>query len=70
MIPADLTESSLLSALNGTKIAYLDGRLHETALVVAHEVIICITLLDVYQQMISPFVVYLKLHDIHVFVYC
>ncbi|MCH83485.1 5-dehydro-2-deoxygluconokinase, partial [Trifolium medium] len=39
MKPDDLTESSLLSALNGTKIAYLDGRLHETALVVAHEAV-------------------------------
>ncbi|XP_045798259.1 ribokinase-like isoform X3 [Trifolium pratense] len=39
MKPDDLTESSLLSALNGTKIAYLDGRFHETALVVAHEAI-------------------------------
>jgi len=40
MKPDDLPESSLLSAMNGARIAYLDGRLHETALVVAHEVII------------------------------
>ncbi|CAJ2632828.1 unnamed protein product [Trifolium pratense] len=39
MKPDDLTESSLLSALNGTKIAYLDGRFHATALVVAHEAV-------------------------------
>ncbi|KAK7245280.1 hypothetical protein RIF29_40119 [Crotalaria pallida] len=39
MKPADLPESSLLSALNGSRIVYLDGRLHETALVIAHEAI-------------------------------
>jgi len=39
MQPVDLSESSLLTALNGAKIVYFDGRLHETALVVAHEVI-------------------------------
>jgi len=39
MKPADLPESSLLTALNGAKMVYFDGRLHETALVVAHEVI-------------------------------
>lgn len=43
MKPDDLPESSLLSALNGARIAYLDGRLHENALVVANEVVICIT---------------------------
>lgn len=39
MKPVDLPKSSLLTALNGAKIVYFDGRLHETALVVAHEVI-------------------------------
>lgn len=39
MKPDDLPESSILSALNGARIAYLDGRLHETALVVAHEAV-------------------------------
>ncbi|KAK7345708.1 hypothetical protein VNO77_16318 [Canavalia gladiata] len=39
MIPADLPELSLLSALDGAKIVYFDGRLYETALVVAHEAI-------------------------------
>ncbi|MCH82803.1 ribokinase-like, partial [Trifolium medium] len=37
MIPQDLSESSLLSALDGASIVYFDGRLYETALVVAHE---------------------------------
>ena len=37
MIPQDLSESSLLTALNGASIAYFDGRLYETALVVAQE---------------------------------
>ncbi|XP_040869737.1 putative ribokinase/pfkB superfamily isoform X3 [Glycine max] len=37
MKPDDLPESNLLTALNGARIVYLDGRLHETALVVAHE---------------------------------
>ncbi|KAJ1416828.1 Ribokinase-like [Sesbania bispinosa] len=37
MIPDDLSESSLLSAMDGASIAYFDGRLHETAIVVAHE---------------------------------
>ncbi|XP_061368589.1 uncharacterized protein LOC133311552 isoform X2 [Gastrolobium bilobum] len=39
MIPDDLSESSLLSALEGARIAYFDGRLYETALVVAHEAV-------------------------------
>ncbi|RZB48367.1 Receptor-like serine/threonine-protein kinase ALE2 isoform D [Glycine soja] len=33
----DLPESSLLTALNGARFVYFDRRLHETALVVAHE---------------------------------
>ncbi|XP_073316562.1 uncharacterized protein [Primulina huaijiensis] len=37
MIPDDLPESNLLEALDGVKIVYFDGRLHETALVVAQE---------------------------------
>ncbi|WVZ06201.1 hypothetical protein V8G54_019547 [Vigna mungo] len=39
MKPVDLPKSSLLTALNGAKIVYFDGRLHETALVVAHEAV-------------------------------
>lgn len=42
MKPNDLLESSLFAALNGARIAYFDGRLHETAQVVAREVIIYI----------------------------
>ncbi|KAL7226325.1 hypothetical protein ACSBR1_021441 [Camellia fascicularis] len=37
MIPDDLSKLSLLSALDGVRLIYLDGRLHETALVVARE---------------------------------
>ncbi|KAM7521769.1 hypothetical protein LguiA_011671 [Lonicera macranthoides] len=37
MIPEDLSKSSLLSALDGARLVYFDGRLHETALVVAQE---------------------------------
>ncbi|OIW13228.1 hypothetical protein TanjilG_03557 [Lupinus angustifolius] len=37
MIPDDLSQSSLLSALHGARIVYFDGRLYETALVVAQE---------------------------------
>lgn len=37
MIPDDLSKSSLLSALDGAGLVYFDVRLHETALVVAHE---------------------------------
>jgi hypothetical protein len=44
MIPQDLSESSLLSALDGASIVYFDGRLYETALVVAREVITYILL--------------------------
>lgn len=40
MIPEDLSKSSLLSALDGARLVYFDGRLPETALVVAQEVII------------------------------
>ncbi|XP_020224934.1 uncharacterized protein LOC109806830 isoform X4 [Cajanus cajan] len=39
MIPDDLPKSSLLSALDGAKIAYFDGRLPDTALVVANEAV-------------------------------
>ncbi|KAK7267482.1 hypothetical protein RIF29_20156 [Crotalaria pallida] len=39
MVPADLTDSSLLSALDGARIVYFDGRLYETALVVAQEAV-------------------------------
>ncbi|XP_004290006.1 PREDICTED: ribokinase [Fragaria vesca subsp. vesca] len=37
MIPDDLSPSSLSSALDGARLAYFDGRLHETALLVAQE---------------------------------
>ncbi|KAL0437312.1 UNVERIFIED_CONTAM: hypothetical protein Sradi_0439100 [Sesamum radiatum] len=37
MIPEELTESNLLAALDGARLVYFDGRLHETALVVAKE---------------------------------
>ncbi|RYR03071.1 hypothetical protein Ahy_B06g081903 isoform C [Arachis hypogaea] len=37
-MPAELPESTLFSALSGAGIVFLDGRLNETALVVAHEV--------------------------------
>ncbi|KAJ6403670.1 hypothetical protein OIU84_011967 [Salix udensis] len=37
MIPDELSRSSLLSALNGAGLVYIDGRLHETALVIAQE---------------------------------
>lgn len=37
MIPNELTESNLLAALDGAKLVYFDGRLHDTALVVAQE---------------------------------
>lgn len=38
MIPDDLSPSSLSSALDGARLAYFDGRMHETALLVAQEV--------------------------------
>lgn len=38
MIPTDLSHSSLLSAMDGAKLVYFDGRLHETAAIVAEEV--------------------------------
>lgn len=44
MVPYDLSNSKLFSALEGTSLVYLDGRLHETALVVAEEVIITVLL--------------------------
>ncbi|KAI0500458.1 hypothetical protein KFK09_018670 [Dendrobium nobile] len=37
MVPNDLSDSKLFSALDGSSLVYLDGRLHETALVVAKE---------------------------------
>lgn len=38
MIPDDLSKSNLLSAIDGARLVYFDGRLHETALVIAQEV--------------------------------
>lgn len=38
MIPDELTETNLLTALEGAQLVYFDGRLYETALVVAQEV--------------------------------
>ncbi|KAL5859970.1 hypothetical protein ACOSQ4_001266 [Xanthoceras sorbifolium] len=37
MIPDDISQWNLLSALNGVRIAYFDGRLTETAIVLAQE---------------------------------
>ncbi|KAL2900357.1 Ketohexokinase [Bienertia sinuspersici] len=37
MVPEDLSQSKLESALDGAKVAYFDVRLHETALVIAKE---------------------------------
>ena len=34
MAPEELSELSLLAALDGARIVFFDGRLHETALVV------------------------------------
>ncbi|KAL8258998.1 hypothetical protein R6Q59_026951 [Mikania micrantha] len=39
MIPDDLKTSTLSSTLKGVQLAYFDVRLHETALIVAHEAI-------------------------------
>ncbi|MED6127913.1 hypothetical protein PIB30_092594, partial [Stylosanthes scabra] len=39
LVPQDLSESSLLSALDGARIVYFDGRFYETALVVAREAV-------------------------------
>lgn len=39
MIPEDLSRDNLLSALNGARLVYFDARMHETALVIAREVI-------------------------------
>lgn len=38
MVPTDLSQSSMLSALDRASIVYFDVRLHETALVIAKEV--------------------------------
>ncbi|XP_021806085.1 ribokinase-like [Prunus avium] len=37
MIPSNLSQTSLSSALDGARMLYLDGRIHETALLVAQE---------------------------------
>lgn len=39
MMPADLSQRSLLSALDRARLAYFDCRLHETALVIAQEAV-------------------------------
>ena len=40
MSPEELTKENLSAALDGADIVYFDVRLHDTALVVAQEVII------------------------------
>lgn len=45
MVPGELSQSSLSSALDGARIVYSDVRLHETALVIAQEVICHLILL-------------------------
>lgn len=42
MVPTDLPQSTMLSALDRASIAYFDVRLHETALVIANEVSMCL----------------------------
>ncbi|GAA0172866.1 secondary carrier transporter [Lithospermum erythrorhizon] len=37
MVPEDLTESNLLSAMSEARLVYFDGRLHETAFVIGEE---------------------------------
>ncbi|GER42169.1 pfkB-like carbohydrate kinase family protein [Striga asiatica] len=37
LTPDELTKSKLLAALDGARLVYFDGRLHETALVIAEE---------------------------------
>ncbi|XP_054803924.1 fructokinase-1-like isoform X1 [Prosopis cineraria] len=37
MMPEDLSRDSLLSALDGARLVYFDGRMHETALLIARE---------------------------------
>jgi hypothetical protein len=39
MVPEELTQENLFAALDGADIVYFDVRLHETALLVAEEVI-------------------------------
>lgn len=39
LTPDELIESNLLAALDSARLVYFDGRLHETALLVAQEVI-------------------------------
>lgn len=39
MVPEELSQQKLESALDGSRLVYFDVRLHETALVVAKEVI-------------------------------
>ncbi|XP_030455007.2 uncharacterized protein LOC115676268 [Syzygium oleosum] len=39
MAPHDLSQTNLLSAIDGARIVYFDGRLYETALVVAQEAV-------------------------------
>ena len=44
MVPEELTEANLSSALDGADIVYFDVRLHDTALLVAEEVILPCTI--------------------------
>ncbi|KAI9112748.1 hypothetical protein K1719_016251 [Acacia pycnantha] len=46
MAPEELSESSLLAALDGARIVYFDVRLHETALVIARKLWNMVSSLD------------------------
>lgn len=39
MIPDEMTEPKLSAAMDGARLVYFDSRMHDTALVVAQEVI-------------------------------
>lgn len=39
MVPEDLPRSTIISALDGARLAYFDARMHETALVIAQEAV-------------------------------
>ena len=54
MMPADLSQSTLLSAFDGARLVYFDGISTENALFVAQEVILIIPLLVFFYFFIIP----------------
>lgn len=69
MLPEELTKENLSAALDGADIVYFDVRLHETALVVAEEVILSVVLMSLLNFLLFS-VLLLRLIFVHGTIQC